>query len=305
MESQLRAFLDEVEKEEHERGYTTTFDFPQKFANQLIGKRGENINRLRDEFDVDIQVDKSGKVEVKGPQAKAERCKAHILTFGKKLEDEVFYNIKVDSKYHRDLIGPKGASVRKLEDRYGVHIQFPTSKALNDDQSVADTASELGGGRRGRSQPLDEIWIRGPRRAADDARAEILDLVQFYKDQSFTATVSVAKKQLPSLMGKGGSAMSALRYDTGAQIDVPYSQEAADASDRVDIKIRGTKAQVEKAKVALQERSKTFDEIISRSIDVDKKYHQTLIGAGGEFAQFFPIDVMADYLKVQISDASC
>lgn len=284
MEEEIRNLLVQLDQEELERGYTTTFDFPQKYANQLIGKRGENINRLREEFDVDIQVDKNGQVEVKGPQAKAERCKSHIITFGKKLEDEVFYNLKVDPKYHRDLIGPKGASVRKLEDRYGVHVQFPTSKNVADDQSVADDASQVGGPKRGRNQPSDEIWIRGPRRGADDARADVLELVQFVKDQSHNTTVSVAKKQLPSLMGKGGSAISALRFDTGAQIDVPSSQETADA-DRVDIKIRGSKTQVEKAKAALEERAKTFDEIVCRSIDVDKKFHQTLIGTGGKYIE--------------------
>ena len=286
LEAKLRAFLEEVEAEELERGYTTTLDFPAKFANQLIGQRGQNINRLRDEFDVDIQVDKSGKVEIKGPQAKAERCKKHIDTFGKKLEDEVFYNIKVDPRYHRDLIGLKGASVRKLEERYpGVHVQFPTSKNISDDQSVADTASEIGG-RRGRNQPADEVWIRGPRKESDTVRTEILDLVQYYKDQSHTATVSVSKKQLPSLLGKGGSEMSALRYETGAKIDVPSAQDTVDA-DRVEIKVKGTKDQVEKAKAALLQRAKVFDEITSRSIDVDKKYHQNLIGAGGKLPHIY------------------
>ncbi|KAF7169683.1 hypothetical protein CNMCM6106_004523 [Aspergillus hiratsukae] len=45
----------EQEKDDLERGYTISFDFPHKFANFPIGKRGENINKLREEFDVDIK----------------------------------------------------------------------------------------------------------------------------------------------------------------------------------------------------------------------------------------------------------
>ena len=302
MEAQILDFLKEVEQEELERGYTTTCDFPQKHANQLIGKRGENINRLREEFDVDIQVDKEGKVEIKGPRAKAERCKSHIINLGKKLEDEVFYTIKVDPKYHRDLIGSKGASVRKLEERYNVHVQFPSSKVINDNQSVADNASLPGDHRRGRNQPPDEIYIRGPKKSADEARSEILELVQYYKDRSFEASVSVAKKQIPSLMGKGGVEMESIRGETGAQIDVPSSQDATDASGRVEIKIRGTKAQVDKARTLLQDRVKAFDEITSKTIEVDKKYHQTLIGAGGELVPNLFACLKANIIQVKTFD---
>ena len=72
--TKLGEFVVEQERDDLERGYTTSFDFPQKYANFLIGKRGENINKLRDEFDVDIKVE-NGKVEVKGPKAKADAAK--------------------------------------------------------------------------------------------------------------------------------------------------------------------------------------------------------------------------------------
>ena len=169
---------------------------------------------------------------------------------------------------------------------------------------MADTASEAGGQRRGRNQPADEIYIRGPKKSADDARSEILELVQYYKDRSFEANVSVAKKQIPSLMGKGGNEMESIRGETGAQIDVPSSQDASDASGRVEIKIRGTKAQVDKAKTLLQDRVKIFDESTTRSIDVDKKYHQALIGAGGKPDHFMLNETMANHEQVKTFDVS-
>lgn len=275
--SKIRAFIEQEERDELERGYTTTFDFPQKFANFLIGKRGENIRKLREEYDVDIQVN-DGKVELKGPQAKANAAKAHIIALAKRLEDETTHVLKLKSQYHRDLIGPKGSQVNRLQDRYNVRINFPRSAVTNED----DTATEGGVSQRNyRAQAPDEVTIRGPRRGADEAREELLNLYQWTVDNSYTDFVSVAQSQIPSLIGSGGREMDNLRAMTGCQIDVPGAREAADPSGRAEIKLKGTKRQVEEAKKLLQERAKVFDDTIVRSIDVDKKHHRSLIGTSG------------------------
>ncbi|KAL2829798.1 hypothetical protein BDW59DRAFT_142043 [Aspergillus cavernicola] len=277
----LEKFVVEQEKDDLERGYTTSFDFPQKYANFLIGKRGENINKLRDEFDVDIKVE-HGKVEVKGPKAKADAAKARIINFGKKLEDEATHVLKVPAQYHRELIGQKGSQVNRLQDRYSVRVQFPRALAVSDDQSIADTSSEAGSVRPQRFQQApDEVIVKGPSKGADAARDEILSLLQWVVDHSHTATVSVAQSQIPSLIGQRGREMDKLRGDSGAQIDVPGANDAPDASGRVEIKIKGTKKQVEEAKKILQTRSGEFDATVTKSIDVDKKYHKSLIGGGG------------------------
>ncbi|KAL3475599.1 hypothetical protein BJX99DRAFT_247385 [Aspergillus californicus] len=279
--TKIQEFVVEQEKDDLERGYTTSFDYPQKFANVLIGKRGENINKLRDEFDVDIKVE-NGKVEVKGPKAKADAAKARIISFGKKLEDETTHVLKVPAQYHRELIGQKGSQVNRLQDRYSVRVQFPRALVISDDQSVADTSSEAGSVRPQRFQQApDEVIVKGPSKGADSAREEILSLLQWVVDHSHAATVSVAQSQIPSLIGQRGREMDKLRADTGAQIDVPGANDAPDASGRVEIKIKGTKKQVEEAKKTLQVRSGEFDATVTKSLDVDKKYHKSLIGGGG------------------------
>ncbi|KAF2463809.1 RNA binding effector protein-like protein Scp160 [Lindgomyces ingoldianus] len=276
--AKILAFVEQEEKDELERGFTMTFDFPQKFANFLIGKRGENIRKLRDEFDVDIQVN-DGKVELKGPQAKANACKTHIMALAKRLEDEATHTLKIKSQYHRDLIGAKGSQVNRLQDRYNVRINFPrTTNHANDD----DAATEGGASQKNfRSQGPDEVVIRGPRKGADEARDELLNLLQWTIDNSYSDTVSVAQSQVPSLIGSGGREMENLRLATGCQIDVPGAREGADPSGRAEIRLRGTKKQVEEAKKLLQERAKVFDDTVVKIIDVDRKHHRTLIGGSG------------------------
>lgn len=283
--AKLEAFVVEQEKDDLERGYTVTFDFPQKYANFLIGKRGENINKLREEFDVDIKVE-NGKVEVKGPKAKADATRMRILNLGKKLEDETTHILKVPAQYHRELIGQRGNQVNRLQDRYNVRVQFPRATVPADDQSVTENGSDAGGSRARPQQAGDEVHVKGPSKGADAARDEILSLLQWVVDHSHNATISVAQSQVASLIGQRGREMDKLRADTGAQIDVPSANDAPDASGRVQIRVKGTKQQVAEAKKILQQRATEFDATVTKSIEVDKKYHKALIGGGGMFTSY-------------------
>ncbi|KAK4219953.1 hypothetical protein QBC37DRAFT_302829 [Rhypophila decipiens] len=274
--AKCKAFIEQEKEDEKERGFTLEFPFPQKFANHLIGKGGSNIRDLREKFDVDIQV-QDGKVELKGPKAKAEVAKAHILSLGRQLEDETTFQLKVDPKFHRELIGAQGAQINRLQTRYKVLIFFPrTGKAVKDDESVAE-ASDAGKPRR--QQAPDEVIIRGPKRGAEAARDELLSLLQYLKDNSYTATVSVQQKQVPSLIGSGGAVLDQLRQATGAKIDIPSARDTEDGL--IEIQIKGGKQQVEAAKKALEEKKKVFEDTVVKTIEVDKKYHKSLIGAGG------------------------
>jgi len=279
--AKCEAFLAQEKEDEKERGFTMEFEFPQKFANHLIGKNGSKISQLRETFDVDIQV-KDGKVELKGPKAKADAAKTHILALGRQLQDETSHVLKVDPKFHRELIGREGSQIKKLQDRYKVLILFPrATKPAKDEAAKEDDAAEAGSdaGKPRRQQGPDEVIVRGPKKGADEARDEILSLLQYLKDNSFTATISVQQKQVPSLIGTGGAALEQLRQATGAKIDVPSARDSADGL--VEIQIKGTKTQVTAAKKALEEKKAVFDDSVVKTIEVDRKYHKTLIGAGG------------------------
>jgi len=274
--TKVEAFVAQEKEDEKERGFTLTFEFPQKYANHLIGKGGSNIRELRDKFDVDIQV-QDGNVELKGPKAKAEAARAHINSLGRQLADETTHTLKIEPKFHRELIGAGGSVINRLQTRYKVLIFFPRSAKSRDDESVADAASETGKPRR--QQAPDEVVIRGPKSGADAARDEIWGLYQFQKDNSFTATVTLQQKQVPYLIGQGGSAMEALRQETGAKIDVPNSRDSPEST--VEVQIKGTKEQVAAAKKLLEAKKTVFDDTVVKSIEVDRKYHRALIGAGG------------------------
>ncbi|KAF2998547.1 hypothetical protein E8E13_005220 [Curvularia kusanoi] len=272
LNAKILAFIEQAEKDELERGHITTFDYPQKYASHLVGKGGENIQKLRQKFDVDVQID-DGKVTLKGPSHKAEAAKKEILSQAKKLEDEATHILKIKPDYHRELIGAQGKQVERLQTRYGVRVNFPRRAKAEDD---ATSQQNTKGG-----QKPDEVIVRGPKKGADEARDEILSLLQYIVDNSNVETISVAVSQIPQLIGSGGREMENLRLATGAQIDVPGAREGTDPSGRADIKIKGTKQQVQEAKKILQERVKVFDDTVTETIDVDRKLHRNLIGGQG------------------------
>ncbi|KAI9151830.1 Vigilin 1 [Paramyrothecium foliicola] len=270
--AKAKAFVEQEKEDDKERGFTLTFDFPQKFANHLIGKGGSKIKELRDRFDVEIQV-QDGTVELKGPKAKAEAARSYIQSLGRGLADETTHVLKIDPKYHRELIGAQGGQINRLQTRYKVLIFFPrTNKNASDD---ADAASDAGKPRR--QQAPDEVIIRGPKKGADEARDEIFSLHKYLEEHSATATVSVQQKQVGSLIGQGGAALDELRQTTGARIDVPADRD----TPIVEIQLKGTAAQVAAAKKILEGKRAVFDDTVVETIEVDKKYHKALIGSGG------------------------
>ncbi|MBE3043332.1 hypothetical protein IMZ48_12330, partial [Candidatus Bathyarchaeota archaeon] len=270
----VEQFVAQEKEDEKERGFTLSFDFPQKFANHLIGKGGSNIRDLRDKFDVEIQV-QDGKVELKGPKAKAETAKSHILSLGRSWADEATYTLKIDPKFHREIIGKEGSQVNKLQDRYKVLIFFPRSaKPTPEDQG--DASSDAGKPKR-QQQASDEVVVRGPSKGADAARDELVSLHHYLRDNSHTVTVKIQQKQVPSLIGQGGSALEDLRLSTGAKIDIPADR----STEMVEVQLKGTKDQVAAAKKVLEQKRSVFDDTVVRTIDVDRKHHKALIGPGG------------------------
>ncbi|KUJ12448.1 uncharacterized protein LY89DRAFT_785807 [Mollisia scopiformis] len=277
--AKVNAFVEAAIADEKERGFVLpAFDFPQKHANQLIGKGGSHIRELRDKFDVEINVNE-GQVELKGPKAKAEACKHHIQTLARQWADETTYTLKVDPKFHSELIGAQGALINRLQTKYKVQIHFPRSaKPVRDDQSSADAASVKGGRR---DQAPDEVIVKGPKKGADEAREEILSLLQYYKDNSHEEKISVQASQIPSLIGQRGSGMDEIRQVSGARIDIPKAAKDQDPSARIEISIKGTKAQAQQAKKMIDEKRAVYDSTVVKSVEVDKKHHRALIGAGG------------------------
>lgn len=276
--------LQELQENEKLRNHKIAIEFPDKLKDRLVGKQGAQVNELRKKYGVEIETKLPGIVQIRGPPKLAEPCKAEIIRLQHMWAEEAVYHVKVDPKHVGSIIGRGGENLERLrkKGKDQVTILAPPNGKSDDSQSIADTASDVGSTRPLRAK--DEFVIRGPRQLAAQIKAEIEDLHAHIKETSYEASVTVARSQIPSLIGRSGSEIEKLRLETGARIDLPKPSSTDDASERVVINIRGSKQAVEKAKAEIQKRSKAFDDIVTRKIEIDQKHHQILIGPHGEFA---------------------
>jgi len=281
------AFIAQEEQDELERDHVTAFEFPPRFTNRLIGKGGRHISELRDKFDIEIHVGENGQVELKGPRARSEACKTYILSLARALADETTHTLRIDPKFHREMIGAGGVQTNRLQDRYKVRIWYPwmakadggsDSDGEGDDEGDDGAATNKPMRRRQQQQAADEVVIRGPKQGADGARDEILSLHMFIKETSHTGTVTIQQKHVPQLIGQGGAHLDEIRQQTGARIDVPGTRNV----ETVEVQLKGTKAQVDAARKAIEARRSVLEDTVSTEIMVDRKYHRDLIGQGGE-----------------------
>ncbi|RPA71329.1 hypothetical protein BJ508DRAFT_419956 [Ascobolus immersus RN42] len=238
-------------------------EFPPALAGSLIGVKGANINKLKDQYGVDIQM-KEGKAQLKGPKHNVEVVRRKINKQVKQLEDTANLALRVPAVHHKTIIGTGGKFVKRLEEKYNVRIRFPKS----------------GDGATGNP---DEVTIKGPKKGAAEAKKEIEEVLQYELDNGHTAKVPILARNCKQFIYTYQRELRALREDSGAVINVPNQGENGndDPEAKLDIKVRGTKKDVERI---VKELNKWIKEIESRktvTLDIEKKFHRSLIGQGG------------------------
>lgn len=272
LSKQVKAVVKEIEEAVEEgrnyivlSSYTTSFQFPAELVNRLIGKGGANLTKIREEFGVKIDVNADGEGVVKGIKKNAEEAKLRIHNLGRRWADEVTLRLAVPNQYHATLIGTGGKFVKRLEEKYDVQIRFPRAQETDDDF-------------RDKPSSPDEIVIRGPSRGAAKAKEEILELVQYEKDNNNTDVVLVPVKALSRVIGRGGEFINDIKDSTNTRIDVG---EHGEKDTKVPVTITGTKTGIKQAAARINEIVKEIEDTVTEEIDVDPKYHRYLIGANG------------------------
>lgn len=267
----IKQFLKDHPGTESPDPVTEPFDYPKQFSGSLIGTRGANINKLRDDFGVDIRLSE-GSGEIKGVKVCVNAARRKLNGQIKELEDKAVIPIKVPQQFHSTIIGSEGSTVRRLEERYHVRINFPK----------AAMAADEGGPR----QAPDEIIIKGSKKGAEEARQEISDLWHCEAENAHIAVIKILAKSLRYFKSASRD-IKQLRDECPARISIPPENPGADPESTLEIKIRGKKDHVAHAQAILSRIARDAENTTTRVITVDKKYHRSLIGPG---SMFFLVD---------------
>ncbi|KJH49479.1 KH domain protein [Dictyocaulus viviparus] len=209
---------------------TRVIDVPLDMHGSLIGRGGETVRKLMQDCDVYISIPKNNESEtitVTGQSENVEealqKIREKISDFEAQAEDRIvffclknFYNvftnlfrvlgfrlrsfqlvIDVPAEYHLRVIGPRGATVNALKNKYDVLISLPRG----DDKS-------------------NQITIQGYEAATRACAAEIDEIVEEIRSM-FTQEITVNAGFLPRLIGQRGKNIRKLMDDFGVEIRFP------------------------------------------------------------------------------------
>ena len=175
-----------------------------------------------------------------------------------KMANEKEKDLIIESRFHRQLIGPKGENIQKIRDDFAsVQISFP----------------DLGSNS-------DIVKLRGPKDDVDKCSRFLNKLYRDLLESNYQVKVPIFKQFHKFIIGKGGTTIKKIRQETDTRVDLPESGSESDV-----ITITGKKENVEKAVAKIQQIQSEMANVVSVDIIVPAKIHNTMIGAGGKLIQ--------------------
>ncbi|TFL02446.1 hypothetical protein BDV98DRAFT_592135 [Pterulicium gracile] len=284
---EILQIVEDAQNEQIVNSYSTEFDVEREYVGRIVGAQGAGINKLRDQLGVRVDVSddhdekdkevtvrkkkstthQKSKVKITGRKENVEEAKKRILAQIERLADETQEVLKIPAQYHASLIGQSGKYAIRLEDKYSVKITFPRQAADN------------GEGKTREPLKSDEVLVKGGRKGVAQAKGELLEAVEFEKDNNNLLKFTIPARSIARVLGKGGASINQIKDDTDAQIDIDRPEGDATIAN---ITVKGTKKAIAAAKAAIVAISEQVQEETTDSITIEQKYHRSLIGAGGQ-----------------------
>lgn len=173
-----------------------------KHYKHIIGKGGSNIQKIKGDHDVTINIEEKeglNRIRLEGTPEGVAAAQTELAGIIKKLENEKERDVVIDHRLFRNLIGAKGERIREIRDKFNnVLITFP-----------------------GPGEKTDIVKIRGPKEDVDSAFKYLTKLVKEMQESSFVMEVPIFKQFHKNIIGKGGVNIKKIREETQTKIDLP------------------------------------------------------------------------------------
>uniref|UniRef100_A0A8C9SZF8 Vigilin n=1 Tax=Scleropages formosus TaxID=113540 RepID=A0A8C9SZF8_SCLFO len=242
----------------------TEVTIPAKLHNSLIGSKGCLVRSVMEECGgVHIHFPSEGsgsdRVTIRGPAGEVERARRQLLQLAEEKQINNFTaELQAKPEYHKFLIGRGGANIRRVRDRTGARIIFP---------SPDDPEQEL-------------ITIVGREEAVRLAQKELETLVRNLDDVVEDSMV-VDPRHHRHFVCRRGQVLRELAEEYGG-VAVSFPRTGTH-SDRVTLK--GAKECVEAAKRRIQEIIEDLEAQVTVEVIVPQRYHRAVMGPKGSRIQ--------------------
>lgn len=251
-----------------------------KHYKHIIGKNGANINRLKDETGVVININESegnSIIRVEGSRQGVADAERELREMVDKLENERSKDVYIDNRYIKSLIGVRGERIREIRDKF---------------ERVLISLPEQG-------QKRNPIKLRGPHDDIEKCEKYLHRIIKEIAESSYVQEVPIFKQFHKYIIGKGGANLKKIRDETQTTIDLP-----AEGVDSDVITVMGKRENVEEAVRRIQQIHNEKANITTEEVTIPPKYYNSLIGAGGKLIHSIMEDCGGVSIKFPPADSA-
>lgn len=234
-----------------------------KLFKHIIGKNGANVNKLRLDYNVTINIDESGLIRIEGNKDEVQNINDELEEKIHKLENEKEKDVIIPQRHYKSIIGFKGGNIKDIRDRFNqVQITFPGPTDRN-----------------------EIVKVRGPKDDVDKCCRHLEKLVKELNESSYQLEVQIYKRFHKFVIGKEGANIKKIREETQTKIDLPSEGDRSDA-----IVITGKKENVENAAKMIRKIQDEHDLTVEEDITIPPKFYNSIIGTKGKLIKLIQED---------------
>uniref|UniRef100_A0A8B9KG32 Vigilin n=1 Tax=Astyanax mexicanus TaxID=7994 RepID=A0A8B9KG32_ASTMX len=238
----------------------TEVTIPAKLHNSLIGSKGCLVRSVMEEcggVHIHFPAEGSGvdKVTIRGPAGEVERARRQLLQLAEEKQVNNF-SIELNAKpeYHKFLIGRGGANIRRVRDRTGARIIFPSP-----------------------DEPEQErITIVGREEAVRLAQKELETLIKNLEDVIEDSMVVDPRHHRYFVCRRGQVLRELAEEYGGVAVSFPRTGTHSDC-----VTLKGARECVTAAKRRIQEIIQDLESQVTVEVVVPQRFHRAVMGPKG------------------------
>ncbi|XP_076856033.1 vigilin isoform X2 [Brachyhypopomus gauderio] len=233
---------------------------PSKLHNSLIGSKGCLVRSVMEEcggVHIHFPAEGSGvdRVTIRGPAGEVERARRQLLQLAEEKQVHSFsVELQAKPEYHKFLIGRGGANIRRVRDRTGARVIFPS----------ADDPDQ------------ERITIVGREEAVRQAQRELEALIKNLEDV-IEDTMVVDPRHHRHFVCRRGQVLRELAEEFGG-VAVSFPRTGTHSHS---VSLKGARECVDAAKRRIQEIIQDLESQVSVEVVVPQRYHRTVMGPKG------------------------
>lgn len=242
----------------------TEVTIPAKLHNSLIGAKGCLVRSIMEDCGgVHIHFPSEGsgsdKVTIRGPAGEVEKAKRQLLQLAEEKQVNNFTaELQAKPEYHKFLIGRGGVNIRRVRDKTGARIIFP---------SADDAEQEL-------------ITIVGKEEAVRHAQKELECLLKNL-DDIVEDTMDVDIRHHRHFVCRRGQVLRELAEEYGG-VAVSFPRTGSNSQK---VSLKGAKDCVDAAKRRILEIVEDLESQVSVEVAIPQRFHRAVMGPKGSRIQ--------------------